>query len=128
VSETAVNRDQDSCGGHPGAAPGAAAWLSLAATPSFALMALLTKMTDDGPTGVLCSAAHGAPPLGGMTSMYVLMSIFHCTPWGRLMVRWQALSRRPSADIQRNPGSGCSFSTASTTSWASSVSLSSRPT
>ena len=67
----------------------AADWLSLAAAPAFAIMALLTAA--HGPTDLLCSAAHQASPLGGMTLMYGLMSLFHAPPWlkrvGRTGVR-----------------------------------------
>ncbi len=63
---------------------GPADWLSLAAAPTFAAMALLAAF-DGGPE-VLCSAP-GASPLSGMTAMYLLMSAFHCTPWLRLAAR-----------------------------------------
>ncbi len=66
-------------------AGGAADWLSFAATPSFALMALLTAAPDGGPADILCSAAHHASLLGGMAPMYVLMSAFHSAPWVKLM-------------------------------------------
>jgi hypothetical protein len=65
------------------AALGVANWLSLAAAPTFALMALLTGMLGGGPLDMLCSTAHG--PLGGMVPMYLLMSAFHSAPWLRLM-------------------------------------------
>src|SRR5262249_13907965 len=64
------------------AALGAADWLSLSASPTFALMALLTLL-GGGPMDMLCSTAHG--PLGGMVPMYVLMSAFHSGPWLRLI-------------------------------------------
>jgi hypothetical protein len=60
---------------------GATTWLSLAATPIFALMALLAAADTSGPADILCSAAHGASPFSGMVPMYVLMSAFHSTPW-----------------------------------------------
>ena len=63
---------------------GAADWLSLAAAPAFAVMALLTGISGGGAMDMLCSAAHGAPWLGGMVPMYALMSALHLGPWLRL--------------------------------------------
>ena len=71
-------------------ARGAADWLSLAAAPAFAIMALLTAAHISGPADILCSAAHGASPLSGMTARYALMSVVHAAPWLRLIT-----SRRP---------------------------------
>ena len=62
------------------AAPVAAGWLALAATPTFAVMALLTYLSD---ADAMCSAA-GASPLSGMVPMYLLMSGFHSAPWLKL--------------------------------------------
>jgi hypothetical protein len=59
---------------------GAAEYLSLAAAPTFAAMALATA-AGAGPIDMLCSAS----PLGGMVPMYVLMSVFHAGPWLRLI-------------------------------------------
>ena len=59
-------------------------WLSLAAAPTFATMALLTAVLGGGAAGALCSAA-GITPLGGMTPMYLLMSAFHAAPWLKLI-------------------------------------------
>jgi len=64
---------------------GAARWLSLAAAPTFAVMALLTSVQGGGPADMLCSVAHGASPLGGMVPMYALMSAFHLAPWLKLV-------------------------------------------
>ena len=69
---------------------GAAGWLHLAAAPTFALMALVTAMSGGD---VLCSAM-GASPLAGMVPMYLLMSVFHATPWLRLIA-----GRRSAADL-----------------------------
>jgi hypothetical protein len=68
---------------------GAADCLSLAATPTFAIMAVLT---GPGPTGRLCSVVRDGLPLCGMVPMYLLMSAFHLAPWLRLTSR-----RRSSA-------------------------------
>jgi hypothetical protein len=68
----------------------AADWLGLAAAPTFALMALLSGALGGGPMDMLCSAAHGASPLSGMTLMYVLMSVFHSASW----LKWIGRRRR----------------------------------
>ena len=70
-----------------GNAVGAADWLSFAAAPSFAAMALLTALHGGGMPDMLCASALDASPLGGMTPMYVLMSVFHCAPWLKLIAR-----------------------------------------
>jgi hypothetical protein len=62
-------------------------WLSLAAAPTFAVMALLSATTGGGALEEFCSAA-GASPLGGMIPMYLLMSAFHSAPWLRLIARF----------------------------------------
>ncbi len=74
----------DSCSGSGNAAArGAADWLSLAAAPTFAAMALLTVVSGRG--DMLCSAEHVASPLTGMVAMYLLMSVFHSAPWLKLV-------------------------------------------
>ena len=67
-----------------GAALGIAGWLGLAATPTFAIMALLTGVLGGGQMDMLCSAGH-ASPLSGMVPMYLLMSAFHSAPWLKLI-------------------------------------------
>jgi hypothetical protein len=62
-----------------------AGWLSLAAAPTFAVMALLTGILGGGPADMLCAAAHDAWPLSGMVPMYLLMSAFHTAPWLKLI-------------------------------------------
>jgi hypothetical protein len=63
------------------AAFGVARCLSLAAAPTFAIMALLTLAA---PADTMCSVGQGFP-LAGMVPMYVLMSAFHLTPWLKLV-------------------------------------------
>ena len=67
--------------------------LSLAAAPTFAIMALLTGIQDGGMPGMLCSAAHDASPLTGMVPMYLLMGAFHLAPWLRLITNWRSGAR-----------------------------------
>jgi hypothetical protein len=67
----------------------AADWLSLAAAPTFAVMALLTLA--GGAPDMLCSAS----PLAGMAPMYLLMSAFHAAPWLKLLSRQRGDARRP---------------------------------
>jgi hypothetical protein len=64
----------------------AADWLGLAAAPAFAIMARLTAM-HDGPADILCSAAHDASLLHGMSLMYASMSFFHSAPWLKLVIK-----------------------------------------
>ncbi len=64
----------------------AADWLGLAATPTFAIMALATAC-GASPPDMLCATMQHAAPLDGMTPMYLLMSAFHAAPWLRLAAR-----------------------------------------
>ena len=58
----------------------AADGLALAASPTFAIMAMLTIVLGQDPAEMLHSAGH-AWPLSGMATMYLLMSAFHAAPW-----------------------------------------------
>ena len=60
-----------------------ARWLALAATPTFAIMAVLTAVLG-GPADMLCAAGYGSV-LSGMVPMYLLMSAFHSAAWLRLI-------------------------------------------
>ncbi len=73
------------------AALGAADWLSLAAAPTFAIMALLTGILGGGPPDMPCSAAS---PLAGMVPMYLLMSAFHSAPWLKFVSSRRSGARR----------------------------------
>jgi hypothetical protein len=83
-------------------APEPAEWLSLAAAPTFAAMALATAAAAGGPTDALCGSESGWP-LDGMVVMYLLMSAFHVAPWLKRMG-----GRRATDDQSIEEGSGCS--------------------
>jgi hypothetical protein len=68
--------------------------LTLAAAPTFAIMALLTAALDLGPPDILCSATQRASPLNGMVAMYVLMGVFHSAPWLKLISGRRRTQRR----------------------------------
>jgi len=59
-------------------------WLSFAAAPTFAVMALMTAAFGGTPDA-LCAALQGTSPLSGMVPMYLLMSAFHLAPWLKLI-------------------------------------------
>jgi hypothetical protein len=70
--------------GDSGAAAGRLGrWLYLAATPTFAIMTLLTCL-DGSPMDKLCLAGPGTL-LSGMVPMYLMMSAFHLPPWLKLI-------------------------------------------
>jgi hypothetical protein len=73
---------------------GIADWLCLAATPTFAIMALLTGVLGGDPSDMLCSAVQNTSPLGGMVPMYLLMSAFHSAPWLRLITSGKTVRAR----------------------------------
>ncbi len=79
-SASEANRHDDGAA----ASPGAAGWLSLAAAPTFAIMALFTGV-GGGPPDMFCSAAQDTSALSGMVPMYLLMSAFHSAPWLKLI-------------------------------------------
>ena len=71
--------------------------IALAAAPTFAIMALLTGIFGGAPHDVVCSAAQGASPVGGMVWMYTLMSAFHSAPWLKLISGGEAVPAAPPA-------------------------------
>jgi hypothetical protein len=71
-----------SAGTSNGIAAGIAGWLSLAAAPTFAIMALLTTI---GQADIICSAVADVFPFDDMTTMYLLMSTFHLPAWLRFI-------------------------------------------
>jgi hypothetical protein len=56
--------------------------LGLAAAPTFAIMALATVWTSRQPAA-FCGTPMVASPIGGMATMYLLMSAFHLATWLR---------------------------------------------
>lgn len=58
--------------------------LCFMATPTFAVMALLTALGGRSPD-MLCAAMQHGSPFGGMVPMYLLMSAFHAMPWLKLI-------------------------------------------
>ena len=72
-------------------APKPAEWLSLAAAPTFAAMALATAAVS-GPADALCASGSGWP-LDGMVLMYLLMGVFHVAP----LLNWLGYRRANDA-------------------------------
>jgi hypothetical protein len=77
---------------HPAFVARAADALCLAATPTFAALALFSA-SGGGMPSMLCSGLPGSS-LGGMTAMYALMSAFHAAPWLRMIARLRRGGRR----------------------------------
>jgi hypothetical protein len=49
-------------------------------------MALWTAISSAGPD-MMCMAMRSASAMSGMTPMYLLMSVFHLSPWLKLIAR-----------------------------------------
>jgi hypothetical protein len=71
-------------------ARGAAGWLALAASPTFGFMAWIAA--NEALPMPLCSSGSRILPIDGMTAMYLLMSLFHLSPWLKFA------SGRPASD------------------------------
>jgi hypothetical protein len=67
------------------AAPDAAGWLGIVATPTFIGMALLSYAS--GADGTMNCSASAMSLWGGMVPMYALMGIFHSGAWLRRLAR-----------------------------------------
>jgi hypothetical protein len=57
--------------------------IGLAASPTFAIMAWIAA--TDAPRMALCASVSGILPMDGMAWMYLLMSLFHLSPWLKLV-------------------------------------------
>ncbi|WP_208249795.1 hypothetical protein WGT02_17625 [Rhizobium sp. T1470] len=68
-------------------------WLRLAAAPTFAIMATVTLAS--GGADMICSAMQDVFPVDGMTTMHLLMCVFHLPPWLRLISGRPAEPGRP---------------------------------
>lgn len=80
VSQERLGEPETSAAPRVAIASAAGHALALAATPTFALLALWTAFAN-APSDMLCMGMHDASPLNGMALMYALMSAFHATPW-----------------------------------------------
>ena len=80
----------------------AADWLCLAATPTVAVLALLTAAQDMGSAAAICSAARDVWPVNGMALTYGLMSAFHAPPWLRLAFNRRRRKARSQTDRLAN--------------------------
>jgi hypothetical protein len=76
----------------------AAEGLTLAASPVFGLIALLTLYYDNAGAS-LCGTASGVP-WNGMATMYLLMSAAHLPPWLKLLLPRRGGNGRTSPQIQ----------------------------
>ncbi|ESZ14356.1 hypothetical protein X737_24355 [Mesorhizobium sp. L48C026A00] len=73
--------------------------LGLAAAPTFALMAWISTVGSPGMT--MCSAASPFMPVNDMALMYLLMSLFHVSPWLKL---FSARSQHCNTSVAQTQG------------------------
>lgn len=79
MSRPSTTNTNSSGGHHP---PGVTTLLAFAASPVFGLMAWIAA--SNGSAMPFCGALPGSMPISGMTTMYLLMSLFHVSPWLKL--------------------------------------------
>ena len=91
-------QESPSAGASAGNTRSMADWLGLAATPTFALMALLTAANAS--TDMACASMPGTFTLDGMVTMYLIMGAFHLPPWLRLL---SSRSRGPTGGSTTPP-------------------------
>ena len=83
------NTDSRKRPAHAGFALNIGEWLALAAAPTFASMAWLSALDAHGMA--ICATASSFSPVNNMALMYLVMGIFHLSPWLKLA---SARSRR----------------------------------
>lgn len=88
------------CDSGGSASLGAGDWLTFAAAPTFAAMAVLEPAS--GGSDRLCMAAQDASPLSGMVLMYLLMSALHSAPWLKLIARRREAAREIRAETSQD--------------------------
>jgi hypothetical protein len=77
----------------------ASSWLGLAASPTFALMAWISA---NDVQAMICASGSGVLPIGGMAWMYLLMSVFHLSPWLKLASALWRRFTQPTLQLQRD--------------------------
>jgi hypothetical protein len=89
MGNTLISNAGDDCATRGNAAGTPAAnLLSLAAAPTFVVMALWSAVAG-GPADMMCSSGGSTLSLNSMATMYALMSVFHVSPWLKLLSIWQ---------------------------------------
>ena len=86
-------------GSPPEPAVGLAGCLGLAAAPTFASMAWISAVGSPGAS--MCSATSAALPIDDMALMYLLMGLFHLSPWLKLL---SAGARRRDIRVTKTQG------------------------
>lgn len=89
MANTVISNAGDDCAIRGDAAgTSAARLLSLAAAPTFVVMAIWSAVAG-GLAEMMCSSGGSALSLNGMAVMYALMSVLHVSPWLTLLSTWQ---------------------------------------
>lgn len=72
-----------------------ATWLGFAASPTFALMAWISA---NDMQAMVCAPGSSGLSIGGMPVMYLMMSLFHLSPWLKLA----SSLARPHTQVQED--------------------------
>jgi hypothetical protein len=98
-SDMTTRTGKEKLASSPRPAIDAAGWLGLTAAPTFALMAWISAVGSADMT--MCSASSALLPATEMALMYMLMSLFHLSPWMKFL---SARSRRPNTPVTQTEG------------------------